>query len=224
MINESAIFNEVRDNISMICRDECVGADLAAAIGDAISHKVRSVCVAPTVVPDVWPWLEKTKIKIISRFFVNDAINDDFMSNISGNISASFRDGADGVMIFIGWRDLPKFAAEIASIRDDLFFNKSFNVAIDINEISVFDWNELFGILRIIRADSLVLTFNNDNGDKSDFVGRVFAMLNAPRGDWGGAVNFMLGRNAVRIDQVFRLISSVLPDTISKTEFFIDNE
>lgn len=224
MINESAIFNEVRDNISMICRDECVGADLAAAIGDAISHKVRSVCVAPTVVPDVWPWLEKTKIKIISRFFVNDAINDDFMSNLSGNISASFRDGADGVMIFIGWRDLPKFAAEIASIRDDLFFNKSFNVAIDINEVNVFDWNELFGILRIIRADSLVLTFNNDNGDKSDFVGRVFAMLNASRGDWGGAVNFVLGRNVVRIDQVFRLISSVLPYTISKTEFFIDNE
>jgi len=224
MINESAIFNEVRDNISMICRDECVGADLAAAIGDAISHKVRSVCVAPAAVPDVWPWLEKTKIKIISRFFVNDAINDDFMSNLSGNISASFRDGADGVMIFIGWRDLPKFAAEIASIRDDLFFNKSFNVAIDINEVNVFDWNELFGILRIIHADSLVLTFNNDNGDKSDFVGRVFAMLNAPRGDWGGAVNFVLGRNVVRIDQVFRLISSVLPDTISKTEFFIDNE
>ena len=224
MIDDKTIFNEVRDNVSMMCRDDCVGADLAAAMGIAISNKMKSVCVEPNRVADVWPWLEKTKIKIISRFFIDGAINDVFISDLSGKISACFRDGADGAMVFITMRDLPKFAAEISSIRDDLFFNKLFGVAIDISDVDAFDWNELFGILHLLRADSLVLTFNNDTGDKSDFVGRVFAMLNAPRGGWGGVVNFALGKNMVRVDQVYRLIQSCAPDTISRTEFFIDNE
>ena len=224
MIEENTIFQEVRNNASMICHDNCVGSDLAAAVGRAIANKMKSVCVAPNQVMDIWPWLEKTKIKILSRFYVDGAINEDYMSELSGNINASFHDGADGVVIFIKMSDLPKFAAEIASVRDDLFFNKSFNIAIDINEVDVFNWNELFGILRIVRADSLILVFDNDTGDKSDFVGRVFAMLNAVRGDWGGAVNFMLGQNFIRIDQAIRLIQQILPDTISRTEFFIDNE
>ena len=76
MIDEKEIFNEVRDNISLMCHDDCVGADLAAATGLAITHKMKSVCVAPNQVADVWPWLEKTKIKIISRFYVNEAVND----------------------------------------------------------------------------------------------------------------------------------------------------
>ncbi len=222
MIEEQTIFNEVRNNVSLICRDDCVGADLAAAVGNAIAHKMKSVCVATNRVADVWPWLEKTKIKILSRFYVDGTINDDFLSDLSGNISASFRDGAHGAMIFLHMRDLPKFAAEIASFRDDLFFNKSLNIAIDINEVGIFGWTELFGILHIIRADSCVLTLNNDDGSKSDFVGRVFAMLDTPRGDWGGVVNFMLGHNFVRIDQAYRLIEKMTPEIVSKTEFFID--
>lgn len=223
MIEEQIIFNEIRNNASLVCRDDCVGADLAAAVGVAVTHKMKSVCVAPNRVVEVWPWLEKTKIKIISRFYVNKAINDDFMSDLSGQISGSFRDGANGAMVFIHMRDLPKFAAEIVSIRDDLFFNKSFNIAIDINEIGVFDWPELFGILRVVYADSLVLTFDNDEGDKSDFVGRVFAMLNAPHGNWTGVVNFMLGNNTVRMDQAYRLVEKMMPEVVSRTEFFIDN-
>ena len=118
---------------------------------------------------------------------------------------------------------MQKFISGIGSVRNDLFFNKSLNIAIDINDIDVFDWGELFRILRIISADSLVLTFNSDTGDKSDFVGRVFAMLNAPRGEWGGQINFVIGQNVVRIDQTYRLIQQLLPETLSKTEFFIDN-
>ena len=224
MISEKTIFDEVRDNISLLCRDDCVGADLAAAAGLTISNKMKSVCVTPNQVAEMWPWLEKTKIKIISRFTIDGAINDDFMSGLSEKVSRSFRDGADGAIVFVGMRDLQKFAAEIVNIRDDLFFNKTFNIGIDIDEVNVFDWDLLFGILHLVRADSLVLRFINDTGDKSDFVGRVFAMLNASRGDWGGAVNFVLGQNVVRIDQTFRLIQQIRPDTISKTEFFIDND
>ncbi len=224
MINENSIFNEVRSNISLMCRDDCAGADLAAAAGLAISNKMKSVCVAPERVSEVWPWLENKKIKILSRFSVAMPINDDAMSVLSGNISACFRAGADGAIVFINMKNLQKFALEISNVRDDLFFNKTFGVGIDIEQIDVFDWNLLFGLLRIVRADSLVLRFTNDTGDKSDFVGRVFAMLDAARGDWGGAVNFVLGQNTVRLDQVYRLILKMKPDTISTTEFFIDND
>ena len=224
MINEKTIFNEVRNNISLMCHDDCAGADLAAAAGLAISNKMKSVCVAPNRVGEVWPWLENKKIKILSRFCISSPINDDTMSALSADISACFRAGADGAIVFVDMKNLQKFALEISSVRDDLFFNKKFGIGVDIDQIGVFDWNLLFGLMRIVRADSLVLRFLNDTGDKSDFVGRVFAMLDAVRGDWGGAVNFMLGQNTIRIDQVYRLILKMKPETISTTEFFIDND
>ena len=146
------------------------------------------------------------------------------MSDLSRRINASLRDGANGIVVFMAKRDLRKFAAEISSVREDLFFNKTFGIGIDIDDIGPFDWDEVFGILQLLRVDSLVLTLNDDTGNKSDFVGRVFAMLNANRGKWNGGVSFMLGQNFVRIDQVYRLIQQLYPETISKTEFFIDNE
>ncbi|MBO4625910.1 MAG: hypothetical protein J5679_01370 [Alphaproteobacteria bacterium] len=221
MIDEKEIFNEIRNNISMVCDDDCAGADLAAAAGVAISNKMRSICVPPNRVTDIWPWLENSKINIISRFFVDGVINDDFMSGLSTEINATFRDGANGVIVFVDMPHLKKFAAEIVSVRDDLFFNKSFGIGLDISQVGAFDWDDVFGILNLIHADSLVLTFDNDTGNKSDFVGRVFAMLNANRGNWGGVVNFMLVQNPIRIDQVYRLIQQIVPDTILKTEFFI---
>ena len=223
MIDENSIFDQVRGNLSLACPDDCTGADLAAVAGIAISNKMKSICVAPNRVAEIWPWLEKTKIKIISRFFIDDAIDDNLMSDLSGNVSASFRDGADGTIVFVAKQYLSKFALEMLSVRDDLFFNKSFSIGVNIDEVDVFDWAELFGLLHILRADSLTLVFNNDTGDKSDFVGRIYAMLNAPRGDWAGVVNFMLGQNVLRIDQVYRLICSMQPDAISRTEFFVEN-
>ena len=223
MIDENVIFNEVRDNISMMCADDCKGADLAATVGIAISHKMKSVCVPPEQVADVWPWLEKTKIKILSCFVVGGAINEDFISDFSMRVNKSFRDGANGAIILVSLHDLPKFAAELSSVRDDLFFNKSVSIGINIDEVNVFDWAELFGIMHLLKTDSLSLVFDNDTGDKSDFVGRIYAMLNAPRGDWKGGMNFVMGQNFVRIDQVYRLIQQCAPALLSGTEFFIDN-
>ena len=224
MIEDKTIFNEIKDNISLMCRDDCVGADLAAVVGMAIEYKMKSVCVAPKSVGAVWPWLENSHVKIISRFYIDGAINDDFMSDLSERISASFRDGADGAIVYMKKRDLQKFVNEIAGVRESLFFNKSFGVALCVDDIDVFDWENVFDMLSTIRIDSLTLVLENDMGDKSDFVGRIFAMLNASRGDWSGVVNFALGQNVLRIDQVFRLIQQIKPNTISETEFFIDND
>jgi len=224
MIEDKTIFDEIKNNISLMCRDGCVGADLAAVIGMAIEYKVKSVCVAPNRVGEVWPWLENSHIKIISRFYINGTINDDFMSNLSEQISMSFRDGADGAIVFMKQCDLQKFVNEIAGVRESLFFNKSFGVALCVDDIDVFDWESVFDMLATMRADSLTLFLENDTGDKSDFVGRIFAMLNASRSNWSGVVDFALGQNILRIDQVFRLIQQIKPDTISETEFFIDND
>lgn len=223
MIEEKSIFDEVHDNISMFCDDDCVGADLASAAGVVMSNKMRSICVAAKSVAEVWPWLEKTKVKILSRFFVNSTINCEFMSDLSEQISASFRDGANGAIVFVPLCNLPKFAAEISSVRDDLFFNKTLSIGVSIEEIGAFDWTELFGIMNLLRTDSLTLVFSDDTGNKSDFVGRVYGMLSASWGNWNGAVNFVLGQNIIRIDQVYRLIQQMKPELISKTEFFIDN-
>lgn len=224
MIDEKEIFNEIHTNISIVCPDDCVGADLAAMAGRAISNKARSICVNPSKIADMWPWLEKVKTKIIARFVVDGAINDNFMSNLSTEINTAFRDGADGAIIFMDVSRLRKFAAEISNVRDDLFFNKSFGVGLDITKIDAFDWENIFGILKLIRADSLCLVFDNDTGNKSDFVGRVFAALNAKRNGWNGNLNFMLGQNIMRIDQTYRLIQQIIPDAVSKTEFFIDTD
>lgn len=224
MIDEKEIFNEVHTNISIVCPDDCVGADLAAMAGRAISNKARSICVNPSKIADMWPWLEKVKTKIIARFVVDGAINDNFMSNLSTKINTAFRDGADGAIIFMDVSRLRKFAAEISNVRDDLFFNKSFGIGLDITKIDAFDWENIFGILKLIRADSLCLVFDNDTGNKSDFVGRVFAALNANRNGWNGNLNFMLGQNIMRIDQTYRLIQQIMPDAVSKTEFFIDTD
>jgi len=223
MIDEKEIFNEVRNNISIICPDDCVGADLAAMVGNAITKKARSICVCPARITDMWPWLEKAKTKIITRFVVDGAINEKFMSDLSTKISTAFHDGADGAVVLMDVNRLRKFVAEVSSIRDDLFFNKAFGIGLDITKIDAFDWENIFGILKLICADSLCLFFDNDTGNKSDFVGRVFAMLNANRNGWDGVVNFMLGQNIVRIDQVYRLVQQMTPDAISKTEFFIGN-
>ena len=55
MIDEKEIFNEVHTNISIVCPDDCVGADLAAMAGRAISNKARSICVNPSKIADMWP-------------------------------------------------------------------------------------------------------------------------------------------------------------------------
>lgn len=224
MIEDKTIFDEVENNISLMCSDDCVGADLASLMGLAIEYKMKYVCVAPNRVGEVWPWLEKSLVKIISRFHIDGAINDDSVSNLSEKISASFRDGADGAIVSVKKRDLQKFANGIIGVRESLFFNKSFGVSVDIDEIDSFDWESVFSVLENLRADFLVLVLENDAGDKSDFVGRIFAMLNASRGNWTGRVNFALGQNVLRIDQTYRLVQQLRPDDISDTEFFIDND
>lgn len=224
MIEQEDIFDEVKDNLGLWCETDCSGADLAAAAGAAITNKLRAVAVAPSGIAPLWAWLENTNIKIFGRFYVDGKIDDDFMSDMSSRVSASFRDGADGAMIFVHLRDLELFVSELACVRDDLFFNKTLAVGLDINEIDSTDWEIVFKLLQSVRADALTLFLSRDDGDKSDFVGRVYAMLNTNVGNWQGALHFMLGKNTARMDQVFRLTYQMRFNMTPKMIFWVNRE
>ena len=223
MIEENDIFDEVKDNIGLWCDTECVGADLAAAAGMAITNKFHAMSVVSNAVMELWPWVENTDIKIISRFMVDDVSNDDFMSDLSSRISSAFHDGANGAIVFVHFRDLGRFVSDLAYIRDDLFFNKTLSIGLDINEIEFDDWDGVFQSLQSVRADSLTMFLSHDDGDKSDFVGRVYAMLRANMGEWHGGLHFMLGENHERMDQAYRLTEQLRFDMTQKMLFWINN-
>ena len=223
MIEQNEILDDVRGNLALMCDGGCSGADLAAVAGVAITNKLRAVSVLPTVVSQIWPWIENTNIKIITRFYVNGKIDDNFMSDFSSQVIASFRDGADGAMVFLHMRDVDRFVSELSYVRDDLFFNKILAIGIDICEIDASDWDGLFKLLRSVRADALTLFLSRDDGDKSDFVGRVYAMLTANMADWRGCVYFVPGNNIMRIDQFHRLTQQLRPNMAPTMMFFVNN-
>ena len=224
MIEQSEIFEEVKDNLGLWCETGVAGADLAAAAGVAITNKLRAICVSPMEIAPLWVWLEDSPIKIFGRFEINKKIDDDVLSDFSSRVSASFRDGADGATVFIRMRDLEHFVSEVACVRDDLFFNKTFSIGLDINEIEHNDWENIFKLLQFVRADALTLFLSHDDGDKSDFVGRVYAMLSSNMGDWHGALHFMLGKNIARIDQVYRLTHQIRFSMAQTMLFWVDKE
>ena len=223
MIEQNEIFDEVKDNTALWCGPDCVGADLAAAAGVAITNKLKAISVLPNAVAEVWPWLENTNVKIITRFIVNEKPEDDVMSGLVSHISASFRDGADGAIIFVRLCDLDRFVSTLSCVRDDLFFNKTLSIGLDINEINHDDWDSVFEKLKFVRVDSVTLVLSHDDGDKSDFVGRIYAMLNANIGDWGGALHFIVGENPARMDQVYRLTEQLRLNMVPKMLFWVNN-
>ena len=74
--------------------------------------------------------------------------------------------------------------------------------------------------LRDVRANALVLTLNEDMGNRSDFVGRIYGMLQHWNMD--GELHFILNNNYDRMDQVIRLVASEKPELSDKLRFFLD--
>lgn len=224
MIEQDEIFDEVKDNLGLWCETDCSGADLAAAAGVAISNKLHAVCVLPTVIAPIWAWLENTHVKIFGRFYIDGPVDDKFMSDFSSQVSTSFRNGGDGAIVFVRMRDMEQFLSELSCVRDDLFFNKILSIGLDINEIDNDDWENVFRMLQSVRADSLTLFMSHDDGDKSDFVGRVYAMLNANMGEWHGSIGFIAGDDVARVDQVYRLAGQMRFNMSQTMLFWVKKE
>ena len=117
-------------------------------------------------------------------------------------------------------RDFERFVDLLATIRDDLFFEHDLCIALNIQDICANEWCLVFDKLREIRANSFELVFNEDMGNRSDFIGRIYGMLD--NWNFDGDLHFIMGNNFDRIDQVMRLVESMKPELSDKLRFFLE--
>ena len=59
-------------------------------------------------------------------------------------------------------------------------------------------------------------------GNKSDFVGRIYAMLNAWNNDNEFELHFALGPDSMRIEQVVRLVEQLQPQLLDRIKFLVN--
>ena len=193
-----------------------------AQIADFIvNQKFKIVSVPFDVVGQIWPWVENQNIKIITRFSVDATHDMDFVvSDFSQNVSTMFRHGANGVQVFIPIRLLQNFVAGLMPVRDNLFFARFLSVALDISQIKVDMWDDVFSAVRTLRPNALLITSTGDDFDRSsDFVGRIFTMLE--KWDTDADLHLMFEKNTMKMIQTIRLVQKMRPDLMKKLTVFV---
>ena len=115
--------------------------------------------------------------------------------------------------------DFELIMKNLQTVRDDLFFRHDLCVMMDVLDIDVNNLQMFFEKLRDVRANALGLFLSEDTGVHSDFIGRIYAILQNWDGDF--ELQFLLMNNPDRIDQVIRLIESLQPNLMDKTHFFL---
>lgn len=223
MIEINEVFSDADSRMAWLCDKAMDTNELAMMAEDISKEKVRLISVMPDIVPCMWTWLEKIGVKILARYVFNPlqkSMIDEETYDLGAKITDVLKKGATGVQIFVKMRDFEYFVETIEFVRDDLFFDHDLCIALDISDISIDDWPKVFQKLCDVRAHALVLSLNEDMGNRSDFVGRVYGMLQ--NWNFNGEVHFILGNNFDRIDQVIRLIEIEKSELANKVKFFLD--
>ena len=222
MIEANEIFLDFDPRIALQCDSVGDTNELAELANSILENKIDLISVVPDTVSFIWTCLEKQNVKILARYDFSPIQKniDKYISDLSEQINSIWKHGANGVQIFIKKKDIENFVDAFVFIRDDLFFEHDLCIGMDINEIGISDWENLFAKLRAIRANSLCLSLNEDAGNRSDFVGRVYGMLQ--KWDFDGEIHFMLGNDYDRMDQAIRLIESEKPELSNRVRFFLD--
>lgn len=224
MIKTQDIIDEFSPNAVLWCNDDMEDTELAAMAQVAVENKIPLMSCSAHQVARLWPWLEKSRVKIMARFMAENmhgASAPDVASSLARDIISAFRNGASGAQVFIKFSDLTNFVNQIGAVRDDLFFNKKLSIGLDILEIDSSDVVAMFENLKKIRADAVIFTLSKDRGDKSDFVGRVYGMLDLWDSNFSCALHFAPMENLVRFDQVRRLVDTMQPKLLDKLRLFI---
>lgn len=223
MITQDSFFDEMSANIALWCEGAADTGSLARMASAAAEYAVPVISALPSDVAMLWTWLEKTPARIYARFYLpsRGGRDMDVISELSARINASFKQGASGAQIFMRASDLPDFVREIGAVRDDLFFNRALAIGIDVSDVAPIEWPGIFDALRRLRASALVLVLARDTGVRSDFVGRIYAALNAVPSDARYDLHFVLGNNPMRIEQAGRLVRSLRPDMASGMRMFV---
>ncbi|MBQ5699699.1 MAG: hypothetical protein IIV74_00170 [Alphaproteobacteria bacterium] len=221
MIDKNAVFDFIGVNAAVWCGADMDATDLAKSVQFVNEKKLSMISVAPNVVQTVWPWLEAGNVKIMSRFYM-EKINEGQISDVTVRINSVLRQGAHGAQIFLPYRVLAELVEQTHVVRDDLFFNKDLAIGMDIDDVGPFDWDDVFANLRKINASSVIFVLTKDSGDKSDFVGRLYGMLNAWGMDNKFNLHFAFGPNFMRIEQAQRLVQQVRPMLMDGLRFWIN--
>ena len=222
MIDINEIFSDSDKRLAFWCESTTDTSDLAVMAENIIQSGIHLISVAPESVPLIWPYLEKNDVKILTRYVFNAVPKniDSEIYNLATNISAVCKKGADGVQIFLKMHDFEQLADAVSVVRDDLFFKHDLSVGMDISDLDTNNLDSFFQKLRDIRPNSLVLTLNEDAGNRSDFLGRVYALLQHWNMD--GELHFILNNDYDRMDQVIRLTETEKPELNEKLRFFLN--
>ena len=222
MMEANEIFSDFDKRIAVWCDGVSDTSDLANFANSIIENKVDLISVLPETVYFLWTCLEKNNVKILVRnYFAPLQKNmDKDVSALVAGISEIFKKGASGAQILVRKRDFEIFIDILKFVRDDLFFEHDLCIGFDIDDIGFSDWNMIFQRLRDIRADAICLTLNEDTGNRSDFVGRVYGMLQ--KWDFNGDLYFVLNNDYERMDQVIRLVESEKKELSDKIHFFLE--
>ncbi len=222
MIELNDIFFDGDKRLALWCDEKGDTNDLAGVANNIIENGLGLISVLPDIVPVMWTYLEKNKVKIFARYDFRNVHKDmdADMSVLSENITKICKNGANGIQLFIKMRDFERVLDSLQTVRDDLFFGHDLCVVMDISDADVNNWDFIFQKLRDIRADAVGLFFGEDVGMRSDFIGRIYGMLQ--NWNFDGDVHFMFNNNVDRIDQTIRLIESMRPELMDKTHFFLE--
>ena len=222
MIEINEIFSDSDKRIAWWCDSVEDTNDLAEMADDIIKNDIHLISVPPEIVPLVWVYLEKFDVKIYTRFMVslNHKDIDKDMSDLAKNITSVCKKGATGVQIFLSQRDFDIFIDKILPVRDDLFFGHNLSLLLDIEDIDVNNWANVFQKLRDLHLDALGITLKEDMKNRSDFVGRIYEMLQ--NWDMDCELHLILNNNFDRMDQVIRLVETERPELSEKLRFFLD--
>ncbi len=221
MIKTDTLFDSI-DGIS--CAWVPNGTDVSglAYVSDlVVAQNMQYLSLPPQAVDTVWPWLEKDNVRMLTRTNFSDEMAPDMaMSNLATNITDAFRHGASGIQVFIHYKDIAEFVDMMLPMRDDLFFERYFSVAINIKEVPNDAWNSVFDLLSRVRPNSILILAEGDSfNPKSDFLGRIYAMLE--KWNLKFALHVMFGKNMMRISQTLRLVQKMQPKLIADFRVFI---
>lgn len=214
MIDKSSFLdNDFDVQFALWCPVRLDAGELAQAMCTAIEQKMTQVSVAPDAVKIVWPWMEKSAVKIMGRFYVQEQnVDEAVMSDLVVRINDVFKHGAHGVQLFLTAAMLSSFVEQMYMIRDDLFFDRDLIVGIDLLEIDAGDWGKVFESLQKLKVNAVVFSATGKPMNKADFAGRVYGMLDSWNQKNNFDVHFVLGADLVRIEQVCRLVKVMRPE------------
>jgi hypothetical protein len=231
MIDFEKTFDEIKGRLGLTCGVEMDARALVFAADSAMRINAGAISCSAESVNMLWTWLEKSGIKIYARINVCD----DEMSaaKLTGQINSVFKKGAHGVQLDISPGNFDQLAQMLMPVATDLFFGKELVAAIDLDEVQPMDWGGIFHNIKMLNAVGLCAKV----GKGETAPGAIYGMLNALQSEFRGGLHIVskdfasntsdnkgyefIIPNMEIIENIWRLVQKICPETLPKTMFFI---